>query len=159
MYAGDAAAAPAFRAVDQHTGAVAPVPTSMAGAVVMCEHLAAERDKAVADLTEALAEIDNLTTELTTANKNAYSASVSRGAYQVERDELREQVDEWREKYGAAQCRMDELAADRDGFKQSAEELSAVLQSAFADSGRVKAERDAARAERDTANAKAASQS
>lgn len=42
--------APKERLVEQHSGSVAP--TSMAGALVLCEHLAAERDKAVKEKDE-----------------------------------------------------------------------------------------------------------
>lgn len=132
MYAGDAIAPPKFRAVDQYTGEVAPVPASLASALVICEEMTKQRDKAIEEKTTARAEVDDLMCDLVALGRSVEALTKSAGVWQSERDEMREDRDEWRDKCEAAQGRIDELEAEN-------RELQTEL--------------DAARAERDTAKA------
>lgn len=91
--------APLTRTVDQHTGAVAPAgaiaqaATLEAGLPVANDQLA-EIARLKELLTNARIEIDDLALELNKAHELNTCVSKSRGAYQSERDELVDQVED-----------------------------------------------------------------
>lgn len=130
--------APTFRSVDAHTGSVAP-----RGIVPTVREIDALRDEITtlkAQLKDeqdgARVEIDNLTDLLKTSGKQVSNLSTTLAMYQVERDEARDERDEYRDRFDLA-------CEERDEARTRIGELMGELTAALS-------ERDLARSERDT---------
>jgi chromosome segregation ATPase len=129
------ARAPVFRSVDALSGDVAESPVlkildtadEIAGQAAECERLAAENAALRARLISLSYAEDDDETQL--------RARVDRLTH--DNAKLVEQAD------GLAQAN-ESLTSDRDGYRESAKDLSTVLQSAFADIESVRDERDEA---------------
>jgi hypothetical protein len=142
---------PMFRAVDAHTGEVAPVPTYMASAMVLLEEMKAQRDRAIRERDDAVAERDNMVN----LGKEVGRLSDYLQHAIADRDDYRDQVDEWRDKYDGAQCRMDEMAAEA---KEKCDRYLATIDEVQSENLTLQTDLSIARSERDTAVARAALQ-
>lgn len=91
--------APVFRSVCQFTGTIAEASAAI-------DALTTQRDDARAELDNMI----NLTIQVGRLGDYLRHAI-------ADREDYREQADEWRERYHAAQCRMDEMAAELRDLK------------------------------------------
>jgi hypothetical protein len=105
--ADEAKTAPVYRAVEAHSGAVAPV--SMAAALVILDHLTKDRDALVEKVQGVQAETENVRhLYLTASEAQAVAARELVHALNA-RDDAERECEELRDQLEAARCRLDEL--------------------------------------------------